>query len=74
MFAQCLKQAFHQDSNMDGKHLLFFFPLFLASALIEIRASNIQIITLNEPPVTGFNQGDADSPGPFIVGIAKSSE
>jgi len=59
---------------MNSKHSLLFFPLFLASALLEIEASNIQIIALNEPPVTGFSQGDADSPGPFIVGIAKTSE
>ncbi|KAG7673656.1 putative Protein OS-9-like protein [Nannochloris sp. 'desiccata'] len=59
---------------MNGKHCqwLFFFSLFSASALPEVQASNIQIITLNEPHVIGFNQGDADSPGPFIVGIAKT--
>jgi hypothetical protein len=59
---------------MNGKQWLFFFPIFLAGALIEVQAANIQVITLNEASVTGFNQGDGDSPGPFIVGIAKTSK
>jgi hypothetical protein len=53
---------------------LIFFPLILACSLLDAHASNLQIITLNDPPVSGFSQGDGDSPGPFIVGIAKTSE
>lgn len=53
---------------------LVTFCLFLAGALLDVQASNLKVITLNEVPVTGFDQGDADSPGPFIVGIAKTSE
>ena len=56
------------------KEWLFTFCLFLAAALLDVHASNLKVITLNEVPVTGFDQGDADYPGPFIVGIAKTSE
>lgn len=74
MSDQLLKRTKHQDSNMNSKQLLFSICLFLAGALVDVSASNLKVITLNDVPVTGFDQGDADSPGPFIVGIAKTSE
>jgi hypothetical protein len=59
---------------MNGKLVSKYLCIFLAIALLKVQAANLQIITLDEPPVTGFSQGDADSPGPFIVGIVKTSE